>query len=343
MTDGRTRKAPGAPEEDGQPQQKAPKPRITAKTRPKPVTVPGSKTDVGRLRPGGETPAVVETMKPDGGPWWFHWAYGFTTLAIVAASIIFVLMALGDEAPVSRELPVEFRTPTQRLSGLEVGVSNLRSCSCWDGPRDQAERKFKFKLVNHGSRYLNVGGGPKSAVRLIVAYPRPERPLLTVPVRSKGDVSLLLGSPDDRETRIAQKHVALRASRWADSNQLLSVPANYTVWAIPPNANGLAEPKTDGLFTYPTEVDKPRLLPHSSYSDTRLGHGTWTFYIPLDPPFWRKFSGEMGDQILPREEYEPHVIIVGIAVFAVNDDDVVDPIGFAPAPSDDQLSSPDSL
>jgi hypothetical protein len=129
----------------------------------------------------------------------------------------------------------------------------------------------------------------------------------------------------------------------------LAVPASYSVWALPPTPNKLAEPQDDGAsgadavnVSYPTVVDKTRLLPGERYESSKLGHGTWTFYIPLDPQFHKSLANSPFDLVLPPDELESHVIIIGIAALR-SDGRSVRMVGFAPAPSDDALAYPNDL
>lgn len=266
----------------------------------------------------------------------------------VLASLI-VCALLGSVAldrlsrPKFQRLPLEFRLFEPRLSDLPVVFSDVQSCSCWGGPRDQAERKYKFHIANHTNSIIDVGAGERSAIRLLVAYPtRNGIPKLTIPVGQRSDKRVQAGSPPDKLTEVATKFRAVRPSKVDGAKAIFAVPASYTIWAIPSNPNGIAEGKNDGTLTYPTVIDQEFLLPEESYRKTRLGHETWTFYVPLDHDFATKFASSY-DSILPRALYEPHVIFVGVAALRLDAKHRVRIIGFAPAPSDNAFGDPGSL
>lgn len=269
-------------------------------------------------------------------------AFPLLAVAIVVAVIALVLVddGIGSNAA---GLPVQFRISQLALSDLPVEISNVESCSCWDGPRSQAQRKFKFHIINRSNRLLNIGGGQESSIRLIVAYPGSKQPALTFPQADGGDSMGQLGSPADTLTEIATHVTAQKASRIFGANATFAVPSSYSIWALPPTPNRLAERVGvgDRSFTYPTVVDKTTLLPGEGYQGDRLGHGVWTFYVPLNPKFAELFKGDV-QLVLTPDQYENEVIFVGIAALEVAGSDVR-MLGFAPAPSQDALAAPSDL
>jgi hypothetical protein len=267
------------------------------------------------------------------------------TLLLLAAVAV-IASASGHEDKV---LPVQFRLFQTRLSELPVRIDEVQSCSCWRGPRDQAQRKYKFRIENESDGLIDIGGGPRSAIRLLVAYPGPKAPRLTMPVPGDDDPSVSFESPPDTPVRLAQRSSPIAPSNMVNDNRLLGVPDGYSVWALPPAPNKLAEELSVGssagdiVGTFPTVVDRTHLLPGESYAGDRIGHGTWTFYIPLPHRLAESLSDAPYDLILERETYERHVIFIGIAVFEVTGQSDVDIIGFAPAPSDDALLDPGDM
>ncbi len=271
-------------------------------------------------------------------------AYPILATLIVGLLAAMIVARLQHEP--GRALPREFRLSAPRLSGLPVRIDRVQSCSCWHGPRNQAQRKFKLRVANDWDRVLNISGGSRSALRLIVAYPGTKKPSLTFPQSADDDELANLDTPDDFPVPIAKRVRRVNASRIdASHNELFGVPTDYTLWALPPTPNKLAEPvETYAKGTlingsFPTVVDKTVLLPGEQYHSMQLGHGVWTFYIPIEPSFARIFKGEF--QVLPsREEYEKEVIFVGIGAFHVVKSELVELLGFAPAPADDELLDP---
>jgi hypothetical protein len=190
---------------------------------------------------------------------------------------------------------------------------------------------------------IDIGAGERSAIRLLVAYPtRTGIPKLTVPVAQKSDSKVQAGSPPDKLSEVATKFKAVRPSKIDGARRIFSVPPSYTIWAIPSNPNDIAEEKDDGNLTYPTIIDEAFLLPEESYSKNRLGHETWTFYVPLEHDFAKRFNSSYV-AILPRSVYEPHLIFVGIAALRQDVKGRVRIIGFAPAPSDNAFGDPSDL
>jgi hypothetical protein len=258
-------------------------------------------------------------------------------VAVIALTIAVNLLDRQSD-PV---LPIEFRLLEPDLSNMSVHIDRISSCSCWHGPRDQAQRKYKFRVVNDTSRVINISGGEQSAIRLIVAYPSNREPLLTMPSVSDYHEWRQFESPSDLTIPITERIARVHPSRIRASNDFFGVPQSYSVWALPPAPNKVAEMIAGREGSYPTVVDQTHLLPGEEYQGNRLGHGTWTFYIPIPHRFSRLFAGEF-EPILSREEYERHVIFVGVAALAP-EAGAVRLLGFAPAPSENALASPKSL
>jgi hypothetical protein len=280
----------------------------------------------------------------------------FPLLAGLIVAAIGATIALWQlDQPADPVLPVEFRLIQPELTGLPVKIDHIRSCSCWHGPRAQAQRKYKFRVVNETDRQLNIGGGERSAIRLIVAYPHARQPRLTVPAFGDNERSLQLPSPGDVEIPITSKIDRQRPTRLPGTNEFFGVPKGFTVWALAPTPNKLAEflevlPFTgpqgeiSANYSYPTVVDKTHLLPGEEYEGDRLGHGTWTFYIPIPPRVARELKGDgRVAPVFSRGYYEQFVIFVGIAALAPESHGRGRLLGFGPAPSDNAFAEPGDL
>ncbi|HXQ88486.1 MAG TPA: hypothetical protein VN733_02505 [Solirubrobacterales bacterium] len=269
--------------------------------------------------------------------------FGFISALILLAMVAVVVAEIAEDEPGS-VLPIEFRLVEPRLSNLPVRIDRIRSCSCWHGPRDQAQRKYKFRVVNNTDRIINVGGGSQSMIRLIVAYPNQREPRLTVPAPSDGMPLGNFESPPDIQIPVTRKIVRVRPSEIRGANEFFGVPDSYSVWALPAAPNKIAEEFDPPLGSYPTVVDKTYILPGEEYASDRLGHGTWTFYIPLPHRFAASLElGEDTEPILDREVYERYVIFVGIAALAPAASERGKLLGFAPAPSENALAFPSEL
>jgi hypothetical protein len=255
--------------------------------------------------------------------------------------MIAIVGVVGEEDdPV---LPIQFRLVEADLSELPVRIDRIRSCSCWHGPRDQAQRKYKFRVVNETDEVINIDGGQHSMVRLIVAYPHRREPRVTMPSQAGRKYLRHMDSPPDIEVSVTDALTTVRPSEIPDSNEFFGVPDNYSVWALPATPNKLAEPMAGGTeASYPTVVDKPHLLPGEEYEGHRLGHGTWTFYIPLPHRFAQRFL-RVWEPLLPRQAYERYVVFVGVAALAPDPRGGVRLLGFAPAPSENAIAEPGEL
>lgn len=290
-----------------------------------------------------------------------HGRWLFPSLTIFIVSMLVGVLVLGVVSATSKPvLPIEFRLEEPELSDLPVEFSNIRSCSCWHGPRDEAQRKYKFRIVNHTHKVIDIGGGASSQIRLIVAYPKQRKPLITMPASGPIIAETQLGSPRDELTAITEHIVKVKPNLIQGANHFFGVPKNYRVWGLPASPNKVAEifergqvtatasaySRRSGTASYPTEVEQTELLPGEEYAGHRLGHGTWSFYIPIPHPFAERFESYSEyefEPILRRQEYEKYVIFVGVAAMEVLPSGGVHLLGFAPAPSENALVSPRSL
>lgn len=272
-------------------------------------------------------------------------AYRVFASAIVLG--IVGILVWGIAKPDAPRLPLQFRLHEPSLSGLPVQIDRVESCSCWHGPRGQAQRKFRFRVINRTDNRLDIGGGARSVLRLLVAYPEDVTPRLTLPARSSQDDWVRAASPPDTEIRLASEVREVAPSRIVGSQTLFAVPRDFRVWAIPAVEDKVAEALDyypDGTInlSFTTVVDKPGLLPNEAYYDTDLGHGTWTFYFPVPTRISAMFAGEM-HPVVQSQHFAKDLIIVGIAAFDVSSTNGPKLIGFAPAPSDDALADPSYL
>jgi hypothetical protein len=277
-----------------------------------------------------------------------------TVMILIAMSGVFGLGLVDKHSdPV---LPIEFRLVQPSLSHRPVRIDHIRSCSCWHGPRDQAQRKYKFRVVNGTNHLINIGGGVHSVIRLIVAYPDGRRPVITMPASMDNEVSRTLKSPPDIAVPITTKIEKVEPSAIPNSETFFGVPADYSVWAIPATPNKLAEiikPKfvltkngtyEGGEASYSTVVDKTELLPGEEYEGHALGHGAWIFYVPLTHRFAQQVKGNGKlEFIFPRTFFEKQVIFVGVAALAPVPSGGVKILGFGPAPSENALAEPGEL
>lgn len=274
---------------------------------------------------------------------------------IVAAVAGAVVVPIVDR-PSDPVLPLELRLIHPHLHGLPVQIDRVRSCSCWHGPRDQAQRKYKFRVINRTDHQLNIEGGVRSVIRLIVAYPNQHRPRITMPVRSGNEFQKRLPTPDDVDISVTREIATVKPTRVPSSNDFFGVPKGYSVWALPAVPSKLAEiydaryvekggvPSIEGEASYPTFVDKSHLLPDEEYEGDRLGHGAWTFYIPIPHRVAQKLEDHGGfEPFFSRNFYERFVIFVGIAALAPGPREKGRLLGFAPAPSDNALAEPNDL
>ena len=243
--------------------------------------------------------------------------YRVLTAVIALGIAVIGALAIAD-ARQDESLPPEIRFLATDLSNLPVSISDVVSCSCWHGPRNQAQRKYKFHIVNNSNVMLRIGGDETSQIRLIVAYPTEQSPPLTFPKAGSGDETAQFVSPR-RTDAIGHLKKQVMPSRILGQNNLLGVPASYTVWALPPTPNKLAEQVSrDGdevNGSYPTVVDKTNLLPGEGYKDLRLGHGNSTFYIPIKKELADVFIDSPFQVVQSDAEFEDEVIFVGVAAF----------------------------
>lgn len=295
-----------------------------------------------------------------------HGGWLFPGLTLFIGVLLTVVLVLGVVATTSKPaLPIEFRLIAPKLSNLPVEFSDIRSCSCWHGPRDEAQRKYKFRVVNRTNRVLDIGGGVDSVIRLIVAYPEQRKPMVTMPASGPIMAEAQLGSPPDEMTPITDHIERVKPNLIRNENKFFGVPDDYRVWALPASPNRVAEifgpgqvastpsrvvemlETGSGTASYPTEVGNTELLPGEEYAGHTLGHGTWSFYIPIPPSFAEAFEHAPGEPewepVFNRQTYERYVIFVGVAAMEVGPGGGVHLLGFAPAPSENALVNPRTL
>ena len=275
--------------------------------------------------------------------------FGFLSVLIVLAGggLLAATLIGEDEEP---QLPIEFRLVQPELSNRKVRIDHIRSCSCWHGPRDNAQRKYKFRVINETDHVIDIDGGPHSVIRLLVAYPKDWKPHLTLPDPSDDSMEQIIDPPGNVSAEMSDKLMSVPVSQMEGGNGFFGVPRDYAVWALPASPNKVAEwigPRKangDRELSYPTVVDKPELLPDEEYKGDRLGRGTWTFYVPLPHRFAEslEFEGPF-EPLIDHKVYEPHVIFVGVAALTVDPYGGVDLLGFGPAPSDNTFANPNDL
>lgn len=158
----------------------------------------------------------------------------------------------------------------------------------------------------------------------------------------------MFDSPEDEALRVASAVDLVRPTHLLGWNQAINVPQRYSVWAIPPAPNKVVELLTseeeEDVATFPTFVGKRHLLPGEGYQDARPGHGSWTFYVPLDDKLLKEARAVDGSQFLQLDaSNEKHLIFVGIALFERGRAGYGRLLGFAPAPFDDALLDPEDF
>lgn len=263
-------------------------------------------------------------------------------LLLIAINVICLSVYSALPAAESRGavLPLEFRIGKQQLSNFPVEITHLQTCGCWVGPRVQAEKKFKLTIGNHSRFTLNIGGGERSAIRLIVGYPGWFTPKLTVPDENAFRNEDSVADPSDANVWNVAALRNVKASLIPNGSDLFPLPPSYRVWAVPPNPNKIVE-NLGKKVTFPTFVDQETLRPGQTYGSAKLGHGDWVFYLPLEKDFARAGDFEV---ILPRSETEKYVIVLGVAVFAEpQSDGEPQLVGFAAAPPDSAALDPGDL
>jgi hypothetical protein len=292
-------------------------------------------------------------MRPTGNSRWeavldelhLHSRLIFGSIGLLIALAVVGLLAANligeDDEPV---LPVELRLIEPELSNRPVRIDHIESCSCWHGPRDNAQRKYKFRVVNETDRVIDIDGGPHSVIRLLVAYPENWKPHLRLPDPSDDSMQRYVDNPGEVTVEMSDELMNAPISRIGrGGNGFLGVPPDYVVWALPALPNKVEEWIGPEQASYPTVVDQSELLPDEEYSGDELGHGTWTFYVPLPHRFAESLEYEGPEPIMNNEVYERHVIFVGIAALAVEPGGGAELLGFGPAPSENAFAEPDEL
>ena len=239
-------------------------------------------------------------------------------------------------------LPRVLRITQTQLGNLPVRFDATVSCGCWHGPREQAQKKFKFKITNNYSKAISLDGGPNSDLRLLVAYPKDFTPVVKMPDPNRARGVTTTSSPPNVEVDVTDDVRSVHPTEIVTDGDSFGVPTDFRLWAIPPNPNLIVEPVRSGddsAMTFPTYVTKHRLEPGETYFSRELATGAWVFYVPLPSAISIFFSIPVS---LPmqRGEMEEHVIVVGVAVFDASTEQMV---GLAPMPSESSLSDPNMI
>lgn len=153
-----------------------------------------------------------------------------------------------------------------------------------------------------------------------------------------------MGDPPDIMVRDVSALHQVKASLIPNGSEIFPLPPGYRVWAIPPTPNRVVETFETGSgpeATFPTIVDQETLHPGGTYGSSKLGHGDWVFYVPLDQNFAAAGDFEI---VLPRSETAKHAIVLGVAVFAASQsNEGPQLVGFAAAPPDSAALNPSDL
>ncbi|WP_436500474.1 hypothetical protein [Actinokineospora sp. HUAS TT18] len=275
--------------------------------------------------------------------------------AIVAAVAMLVTTLVLPPRSTPEPLPLQFRVDRVSLSDLPVVISGVRSCGCWTGPRYQAIKKFKFDIENRGSGSLAIGGGETSSIRLLVAYPRGFEPKVSIPDEESIEGKYVsVASPPDATVWHASSDRDARGSRIVNGNDLFALPDGFEVWAIPAVPNYTVEQIDEKHMSFPTVVDQDELLPGERFSDTRLGHGAWVFYLPMQPKFVDEhlrsplgLDAQTGKPLqlkphITRKNTAKYFAVLGIGAFT-HHRGVPRFEGFAPTPPDSGLEAPEDM
>lgn len=279
------------------------------------------------------------------------------TLCVCLALVILQLslMILVPEKRVSAPPPLQVRIDSNALSSLPVKVGLVASCGCWAAPDGDAAKKFKFGLQNNWTEPLNIGGGKQSAVRLLVAYSNGFKPQQTIDT-SDGKRLINVAMPPDVSMYESTGQEQVAPLYVDDDADLFKLPKNYELWGLVPNHNFVvrlyekASNSTSGNAGFGTVVDREILDPGKTFNDSKLGHGSWVFEVPL--PLDVRKATQYEDMmpldsnfnpLIPTdyEAIEKSMIIVGVGIFSGAS--VGGLIGFAPAPPHGFLQDPHSF
>jgi hypothetical protein len=243
-------------------------------------------------------------------------------------------------------LPLDFSIGRPELSDLPVTVGPIDDCGCWSGPRGQAEKKLRFSVRNNSREMLDLASGVTSAVRLLVAYPKSFKPLITMPT-SDHSTEATAANPGDITLWASTGTSRITPSKLSDGGAIFGISGNYDVYALPANPNKIIESSSafgegqaDGLGGYATVVDTALLPPGRSYASNGVpGHGDWVFYVPLEPDWAELFAPSEFEPVVDQEEIAKHVVVIGIGIFSK----AHDLIGFAPAPPESEVLDPSTF
>lgn len=87
--------------------------------------------------------------------------FGTAAVLLLAGIAALTTVRVTEDGSPAR-LPLVMRIPQAELSDLPVAIDRVYSCSCFDGPRGQIQRKYKFKVVNGYDDLIDIGGGERS-------------------------------------------------------------------------------------------------------------------------------------------------------------------------------------
>jgi hypothetical protein len=276
---------------------------------------------------------------------WIELATVFAAASLTVACALIPAQSEGAE-------PLQFRRSESPLSKLPVVISDVRSCVCWSGPRDQAQKLFKMEILNQSEEVVSLTSGEKSEVRLLVGYREDFLPHVTVPDENADTTTIPNGSNDFYINQV-ERFADAEAIPVNEDVHYFSLPPGYKVWAVPPTPNFTAEKYGTDKVSHATIVEQDNLVPGEQFKDARKSHGIWVFNIPLPPGFRETLLHQTGgvdlrssDEpiILDRSFIRHNVAILGIAVISRTEEGAAPNIvGFAPAPPDTELVTPDAL
>lgn len=283
-------------------------------------------------------------------------------LTALALAAYFVAMPRVLEGPQTSLPPVTDDVVFARTHGSEdIKISELQTCGCWSGPRGQAQKKYKFRIENRSPYRINIGGGVRSNLRLVVAFPNGSNPTTSIPQASEESFQVTAAMPAGVELLQATDSERFEPPTLDGANQTFGVDESWQIVLYPPNENRVIEDlygATDTeIGTFPTYVEDEWLDPGESFWDGDYGEGAWVFYVPVTeelvdlvvPPSSQLTGDEIGDAprvlsagfgSIRRDVYSKAINILGVAVINPGSGEL---LGFAPTPTDSMFSSPDDF